>query len=135
MVLCAVLLVVVMTAACNNNSEQSSEINVEGTWKIALNEEGLTPDQITLYKNYLNGLEAQESTLVFGQNGAVKVTAKVAGKDVSGEGSYTISGETVTVTDATGYATGTVGTFSLTYQTNKLVMDSQSMQYICFVKQ
>ena len=50
MVLCAVLLIVVMTAACGG-SEETKELNVEGTWKLALNEDGLTADQVTIYKN------------------------------------------------------------------------------------
>ena len=134
MVLCAVLLIVVMTAACGG-SEETKELNVEGTWKLALNEDGLTADQVTIYKNYLEGLEAQENTLVFGENGAVKINAKVGGKEVSENGSYTVADEIVTVTDPSGYATGTMGTFKLVYQNNKLIMQEQSMKYICFVKQ
>ncbi len=134
MVLCAVLLIVVMTAACGG-SEETKELNVEGTWKLALNEDGLTADQVTIYKNYLEGLEAQENTLVFGENGAVKINAKVGGKEVSENGSYTVADEIVTVTDPSGHATGTMGTFKLVYQNNKLIMQEQSMKYICFVKQ
>lgn len=134
MILCAALMIVLTAAACGGK-EEAKGLNVEGSWKIALYEEGLAFDQITMYKTYLEGLETKDSKLQFKSDSQVTISAVVKGEKKSTDGSYSINGNTVTVIDPMGYAVGTAGTITMEYKNGKLVVDSQGQHYLCFVKE
>ena len=134
MVVCAVMLMVVMATACGG-SEDTKTLNVEGSWKRALNDGMLTPEQVQIYTTNLEGLPSQDVVLKFESGSKLTVTAKVDGKETSSEGSYRVEGDYVTVIDPTGYAAGTAGTFKMSRKNDRLLIEGSEYQYVCFVKQ
>ena len=79
----AVLAAMMLFSLCScNSSNQSNDgsLNVEGTWKRALNEDDYHGSGADFYRNYLDNLSAKDTTLSFGADKKLTISAKVDGK-------------------------------------------------------
>lgn len=126
-VLCAAMFVLLALAGCSGG-DQKETINAAGNWKISLNEDGISYQQTQVYKPIV---EAMEGKLELKSDGKLQITAKMSGEDKSGEGTWTLEEEKLTVYDPIG-ALGKVGSVTFTYKDGKFLSDSQ--KYICLIK-
>lgn len=131
---CAAILMVLTVTACNKQ-EESGNLNVEGSWKRALNEDDYHGPNADFYGNYLNNLPAQDVVLNFGSEGKATVSAKVDGETKTAEATYTADKETVVIADDSGYITGAAGSYTLTMKNEKLIVTTEGKDYICFIRQ
>jgi len=134
----AVLAAMMLFSLCScNSSNQSNDgsLNVEGTWKRALNEDDYHGSGADFYRNYLDNLSAKDTTLTFGTDKKLTISAKVDGADKSVETTYSATADAVSFSDVNGLVAGSAGSYTLKMKNDKLVVDSESLNYICFVKQ
>ncbi len=133
---CAVLLMIVMMTACGGGQEETKELNVEGTWKMVLDDENLSQEKLTVYSTYFEGMSTQNVTLKFSEGTKLEISATVDNTPQTEEGTYAITGEnTVSITDPSGYVTGTAGTYTLVVKDNKMRLKDQGAEYFRFDKQ
>ena len=126
-VLCAVLVVLSVLAGCSG-SDSSGGVNAVGTWKISVNEDGLTYQQTQIYKPIV---DAMDGKLEIKSEGKLQISAKMNDEDKSGEGTWTLEGEKLTINDPIG-ALGKVGSVTFTYKDGKFLSDSQ--KHVCLIR-
>lgn len=126
-VLCAVLVVLSVLAGCSG-SDSNGGVNAVGTWKISVNEDGLTYQQTQIYKPIV---DAMDGKLEIKSEGKLQISAKMNDEDKSGEGTWTLEGEKLTINDPIG-ALGKVGSVTFTYKDGKFLSDSQ--KHVCLIR-
>ncbi len=125
-VLCLTAVMLLAFTGCNGGDKSS--INIQGNWKLALNETEITFRETQTYKPII---ESMDSKLEFASDGKVRISGNVGDNKVDSEGTWTLDGEKLTITDSSG-ALGSSGTLTYTYKDNRFVSDTQ--KHICLVR-
>ena len=119
--LCVASLILLTISGCSGG-DSKNELNLNGNWKIALNDRDITYQQTQIYGPIV---DAMDGKLEFKSEG------KVGSDSKSMEGSWSVEGDKVTIIDPTG-ALGSVGSVTFTHKDGKLYSDSQ--KYVCLVR-